>query len=97
MTLKGYFLQVVDSHDGLKDLVHHYPGVDGKIIECFEVDYTLYDTETNDDQIGSEFMFNLDGFFHWNGYSLIKITDPEWIKECQFILNNLGKDFVVED
>lgn len=97
MTLKCYFLQCTGSQGGVDDLVHTYPGVDGKLIECFQVDYGISDIESGDSQTRTAFMFNLQGIYHWNGNSLVQITDQEKLIEYQYILNNLGNTFIVED
>ena len=97
MTLKCYFYQCTGSQNGVDDLIHTYPGIDGGLIECFQIDYTLIDTESDDSQIRTAFMFNLEGFYTWNGYSLVKVNDEEKIRHYQYILNNIGMTFVVED
>lgn len=96
MIMKCYFLQCTGEQNGVYDLVHTYPGIDGKLIECFQVDYSLNDTESDYNDLSTEFMFNLEGYYHWNGYSLKKVTNPEKIREYQFILNSMGKTFIVE-
>lgn len=97
MTLKCYFLQCTGSQDGVYDLIHTYPGIDGKLIECFQVDYSLTDIESDDYDLRTAFMFNTQGYYTWNGYSLVKIKDTDTIRKAQYILNNMGKTFVIED
>ena len=97
MTLKCYFYQCVGSCNSVDDLVHQYPGVDGKLIECFQVDYGLSDIDSGESETRNAFMYNLEGFYTWNGNSLVKVNDEEKIRHYQYILNNIGMTFAVED
>lgn len=97
MTLKCYFYQCVGSQNGVDDLIHQYPGVDGKLVECFQVDYGLSDIDSGESETRNAFMYNLNGFYTWNGNALVKVTDEEKILAYQYILNNIGMTFIVED
>lgn len=96
MTCKYYFIRRYREDGEGFFLSTTLLDIEGNQVECFAVDYTLADSESDDSQNRNEFYFSTNGFYDWNGYRLKKVTDKETVNHYLYILDNLGLPFIVD-